>query len=468
MTALQPLLHATSNRITQLHQKAFPNGSLRSKILVGALWSALAACISQTLTLLASILMARILGRTTFGELGMVNSTVSMVGTFAGLGLGVTTTKYVAQYRTDDPDRAGRVIGLSHRIGILSAGLMAIVLILVSTTTAANVLRAPHLALPLRIAAGTLFFSTLTGLQQGTLAGFQAYRSIATINLTQALLLFPLICIGTWLFGLNGALTATLITAIATFRQSHLAVAKHCRADGIRVVFTGLSQEMRIAWTFSLPALLAGAIPVPASWAANAMLASQSNGYANLALFSAAVQWRAPISFFASLFLQVILPVTCDRFSRTSVQQSQQLLHKSIVIAVATTIPFAMLIALLAPHIMSAYGPSFVDGAVVLRLVALTVVLSTICSALATALYATTRMWPAFLLNAIWALTFLGLTHMPIADGAYGLSMAYMCSYALHLGVVSCYIAILLRRLRNQELAAYVRTEQDGSVQMPN
>jgi O-antigen/teichoic acid export membrane protein len=53
------------------------------------------------------------LGKTGYGELGMIQTTVGMFGVFAGFGLGVTATKHVAEFRRSDPARAGRIIGLS-------------------------------------------------------------------------------------------------------------------------------------------------------------------------------------------------------------------------------------------------------------------------------------------------------------------------------------------------------------------
>jgi len=79
----------------------------------GVFWSMAGAVISRSLMLAATVLVARMLGKTGFGELGMIRTTVGMFGVFAGFGLGLTATKHVAEFRRSDPDRAGRIIGLS-------------------------------------------------------------------------------------------------------------------------------------------------------------------------------------------------------------------------------------------------------------------------------------------------------------------------------------------------------------------
>ncbi|MHC4330621.1 MAG: oligosaccharide flippase family protein, partial [Planctomycetota bacterium] len=85
-----------------------------------------AAVVSQGMRFLAFVIVARILGKTGFGELGMIQHTVSMFGIFAGLGLGITATKHVAEFRSADPARAGRIIALSSVTALISGGLVCI------------------------------------------------------------------------------------------------------------------------------------------------------------------------------------------------------------------------------------------------------------------------------------------------------------------------------------------------------
>src|ERR1039458_7078219 len=124
----------------------------------GAVWSVIGAVFAQGANLAASVISARLLGREQFGEYGIIQSTVGMLGIFAGLGLGVTATKYVAQFRTLDPARAGRIIALGWVAAIFSGGLLALGLLAYAPMLAAKTLNAPELAGELRIASALLFF----------------------------------------------------------------------------------------------------------------------------------------------------------------------------------------------------------------------------------------------------------------------------------------------------------------------
>ncbi|QTA79204.1 Polysaccharide biosynthesis protein [Desulfonema limicola] len=98
------------------------------RLAKGAFWSLSGALISRGLGLLASILVARILGKTGFGELGIIQSTVGMFGVFAGFGMGLTATKHVAEFRYKNPEKAGRIIILSALLTVIFSGIMALLL----------------------------------------------------------------------------------------------------------------------------------------------------------------------------------------------------------------------------------------------------------------------------------------------------------------------------------------------------
>ena len=60
------------------------NSPLGYRLAKGVFWSMAGAVISRGLMLVASVLVARMLGKVGFGELGMIRSSVGMFGVFAG------------------------------------------------------------------------------------------------------------------------------------------------------------------------------------------------------------------------------------------------------------------------------------------------------------------------------------------------------------------------------------------------
>jgi len=228
------------------------------RLAKGVFWSMAGAMISRGLMLSAAILVARILGRTVYGELGMVRSTVGMLGVFAGFGLGLTATKHVAQYRHSDPARAGRIISLSWLVAAVTGVLMALGLFSFAPWLAEHTINAPHLAGVLRIAALILFLNALNGAQTGALSGFEAFKTVASVNLTVGVISFPVLFGGAYFGGLVGAVWALAAILGVQWLLNHLALRREAQRCGVPLTFGDCGREWPILWKFSLPAVLAG------------------------------------------------------------------------------------------------------------------------------------------------------------------------------------------------------------------
>src|SRR5271168_1526513 len=105
-------IEAASPKILHPIWLRFRASPLSVRLAHGVFWSLVGAVLVRGLGLLSSIIVARMLGITAFGEFMMIQNTIGLFGIFAGLGLGITATKYVAEMRETDPARCGRIIGL--------------------------------------------------------------------------------------------------------------------------------------------------------------------------------------------------------------------------------------------------------------------------------------------------------------------------------------------------------------------
>ena len=176
------------------------------RIARGAFWVLVGAAVVRILRLPISIILARYMGPAKYGQLGIVSSSMDLFGVFAGFGLGLTATKYIAEFRTRDPVRAGRILSVSTVVATVTGAAFAIVLYVVAPYLAAHTLSAPQLTMPLRIGAIALFFSSMNGAQMGALYGFEAFQLSAKLQAIVGLLDLPLMLGGYYLGGLNGVI----------------------------------------------------------------------------------------------------------------------------------------------------------------------------------------------------------------------------------------------------------------------
>lgn len=425
--------------------------SLRGRFARGTVWLLIGAIISQGSNLVASIIAARLLGRDLFGKYGIIQSTVGMLGVFAGLGLGITATKYVAELRTRDPERAGRIIAQSLLVSLISGGLIAAALILFAPVLAANTMNAPSLAPELRIAAVLLFINAFNGAQTGTLSGFEAFRTIARINLVRGIVTLPVTVALVHLWRLPGAIWALAVSSAVACLHSQVCLRRHCKAAGIHLQFSWAWYEWSVMWTFSAPVFLSSALAGAVTWAANTMLVNQPSGYAEMGVLSAANQWRAVIGFVPGVLGQFALPVLSSLHGEQDRARYAQGLRWNLLLTAVAGGATALPVILGAHVIMRSYGVGFREGWLVLVLSATTAVISCINSVVGTAILSSGSVWAGFAFNAMWAVVFISGCHILVPNhGSLGLATAMLGAYVGHTIWQGVYLRRRLYRLRRQ------------------
>jgi O-antigen/teichoic acid export membrane protein len=368
------------------------------------------AVISRGLMFAASVLVARMLGKTGFGELGIIQSTVGMFGVFAGFGLGLTATKHVAEFRSSNPERTGRIIGLSGLTATATGGLMALGLCVSAPWLAEHTINAPHLAGVLRISAVMLFVSALNGAQTGALSGFEAFKTIAYVNLFVGLLSFPILIGGAYFGGLTGAVWAIIINLCINWLLNHFALRKEICLYNVPFTLKNCSRELSILWRFSLPAVLSSFVLTPVTWLCNAILVNQPTGYAEMGIYNASYQWHILLMFIPSLILQTVLPVMSETNSRDELNHAfKKTLDTTQSTIVALVIPFGTALMFLSDALMLLYGGEFRAGSTVLIGIVSGTLISSIGAATGPVLQAKGRIWIGVLFNLTYGAILLAI-----------------------------------------------------------
>jgi O-antigen/teichoic acid export membrane protein len=382
--------------------------------------------------LLSSIGVARLLGKVDYGALGLIQITTAMFQVFAGFGLGMTATKFTAEYRVKDPARVGRILGLSTLVSLFTGLLVGGAVYIFADLIAAKSLHSSFLAPMIRVSAWMLVFGAINGAQVGALSGLHAFSTIARINVASGLASFPLLVGGAYFYGLRGAVWALVLSLLLNSVLSQIAIRRELRLANIQMQFRGASAEAPLLWRFSLPAILCGAMVAPVNWICGAMLARRPDGLAQMGIFNAANQWFSVLLFLPMVLEQVSLPMISERIGAQDSHRSRRLLMASIAVNFIVVTPMVLLGILASPLIMRFYGPGFAGNASTLIVVLLTAGLFAIQAPIGQLVAAADRMWLALAMNTGWAITMLIATRYLVARGAVGLASARLIAYLIH------------------------------------
>lgn len=417
-----PVLRSTKRRL-----EASP---LATRLIRGTFWSLVGTVLSRLLGLLASIFVARMVGKVGLGELGIIQSTVGMFSTLAGLGLGLTATKHVAEHRTINPQLVGETIGLLSLISWGSGLFMTLLILFLSPWLAAHTLAAPQLAPELESGSLLLLFGVINGVQTGILSGFEAFKSIARINLICGLANFPILVCGAYFGGLPGAVWGLVISLALNCGLNFLAVRREAVIAGAVITYRHAHKHWPLLWRFGLPGMLSGLIAGPVNWGTSTLLVNQHGGYAEMGLLNATNTWFQAIAFLPNLLSQVLLPILASYMA----VQNRGGLQRALVLATwvnfIIVLPVAILGSVFSRHIMGLYGTGFAEGWPVLVLTLLGGLVLMVQGPVTNQLIATSKMWAYFLSHVIWAIVFVLGTYLWVSThGSAGLALARLLAY---------------------------------------
>lgn len=431
---------------------------LGERFASGVAWSVVAAAASRGFTLIGSIIIARLVGTAGFGEYTAIQSTIGPVLVMAGFGLGMTATKYVAELHQSDAAAATRMATLCGTIGLVTGGIFAGTLAIFSGTIAERLLGAPQLVQPLITSAIVVLFSTLVTMQNGVLAGFEAFDTIAHVGLLSGPLGLLSAVAGTYVAGVEGAVAGLAVTQIVTWLLNRRALAKRSAAlVAPRFVWPTVA-ERRALMAYSAPTVLCSLLIAVTNWVGIAVLVNRADGYRQLGVFGAANQWMVALLVLPTIVGQVIFP-HATRIVKDSYAASSRMLRQATGVSALVSLPIVVVGCALSPFVMRAYGSGFRDSSVTLIVVLATAGVMAIQTPAVHVVAAAGRMWWLLKTYLIWGAVFAGGAVLAVRWGALGLASIRLIAYVLH----SLMILVVARRtLMEAAIPGATTADTDG------
>ena len=296
-------------RCARLLREDICTSNLKLRVLNGAFWVFVGTALAKAIVLIAGICCAQILNKEQYGELGMVRSTINMFVAFGVAGLGLTATKYISEYRASQKERIGSIYILTNGFAYITGALITIVVLLLSPNIASQSLQAPYLVNEIRLGGLLLFVTVINGAQNGTLVGFEKFRSIACNTFIGSLAESIGIILGSYYYGVSGAILGYGTGFLVLYIANYVSIRNVLENEGVEVHLSMFRlEDLNLLYRFSLPAMLSSIMVVPAFWLVRSMLV-RSNGFDELAIYEAADQWKVVMLFIPTAISQIVLPI---------------------------------------------------------------------------------------------------------------------------------------------------------------
>ncbi len=424
-----------------------------------------------------------------FGSFGFVTSTIATLGIFAGMGLGLTVTKYVAEFRQLDPARAGRIVSLVFWMTFISSALVSILsAIMMPYLPDADLQRYD---LELQLGCLLLFANTLLGVQNGVLAGLEAFRTIAWVNCLLAICTFVFSLGGMFLLGIEskfwglcGAVGGMGVGSVLTWGVSQYHVREELKKHGIHLAWKGALQELPHVWRFTLSAFVSSVLFGPVVFIHNLMMMKQPGGDIQMGLFTATRQWNNAILLLPSMVSKTTLPMLTNLWAQREYGKYRKLFWANTGLFAALALVAAVPTALLSKFLMQLYdsrheslGIDFASGWPILVCVCVYSVLWASNMSPGQAVWSLGMKRAANVFALLRSVILLGVYWYLLYDpnglfqrmgikvqGAMGLAWAYLITYILQTLYMIPFILIMVRRKMNRAVPGE-RGENVGIVE---
>ena len=418
---------------------------LHRRFASGAFWSIAGMALSRVLTLAALVVLGRILTQDLFGRFCVVRSSLLMIGSLAAVGLGPTTSKYLAGYLKDDSVLAGQLLGFLRLACLCIGVVVAFSTFVLAPWISSTVLETPKLASVFRIAIPLVLFYSLRRIQKSTLAGFEAFKDDALLDTCFSILLVPFVVIGALWGRLEGGFMGMAFAGLVTLVMGEFCIRNQVSRRRIHVSYKSIWANLRVVSRFALPTALCSFLFLPSYWFSEILLIRFSGGFSESAMYAAADQWRYLILSLPLTLNAVALPILSSSEVITEKPQVRRLLRLNIVLSGGVAFLVAMVLAVASPMIMRGYGEDFVSGSTTLSLLGIAAGFSSVSSVAGTALLSAGYAWLRFWLHFLWSLSLLLLAYgmLSIQPTSVALGWANLGAFGLHC-LVQCGFAYAL------------------------
>lgn len=434
---------------------------LGKRLVKGMFWSLAGAVARRGFALLGSVVVARMVSTDAYGQLGMVRSTINMLGPLAGFGLGTTACKFVAELHEAEPERAGRITWLSVAISAAAGAIMTVVLALAAPWLAREALGTVDLATTLRLAAPWLLLFALSSVERGILAGYEQFGAIARVSLGVGIAQIVLMVAGTHFWGIRGAVVGQMLARAADWLLSGREARKAASRASVVIVPRGWKDELPVLWRFSLPVLLSAGLPAVAQWAGQALVAQSASGYRDIAIYSVANQWWAAILFVPTAMATILLPMMSSA-TRKGVDERRRILRTNLLMQVGCALVLGIGVLTFSRVILAAYGPDYLDGRLVFSLVCLSTIPGAVSRVLGYVLWSAGRAWLGMVLELAGSVVYTGIVAVVLASAGGSLALGW-ATLAAHLVLVLAQAIAADGVMRSAEETALAATESFGA-----
>lgn len=321
-----------------------------SSLFKDSFWAVFGNGLGNFFLLFAGILIARSLGKDVYGAYGLSKAIMFQVAVFSTFGLGYTSTKFISQSLSTNPNN---VKSIGYTVILISLLFSAFVssIILVFSKQFADFSRHEELENVFHTISFLIVFRSLSTVGAGVLSGLKRFKELGFSNIGSGLLMLVISYPFSFYWGLKGALFALSVSQVVLAISNITLSIRYLNELSNQVKSNHVHQLL----SFSFPVALQEFSYTIFVWGSNLLMARYAS-LGELGIYSACSQWNAVVLMVPNLLYNVVLSYLSGT---TTIEEQHLMLKKLIGINFfCALIPF-VIVFVFSPVISRLYGSEF-------------------------------------------------------------------------------------------------------------
>lgn len=421
-----------------------PDSLLRRRLVRAIRWSVFGAGAAQALYLLASILIARLLGNEDFGRLGLMQLTLNTLVTLISPSFGWSMMRAAAMMHAQERDALAPLLNSLMMVGALTSGCLSVGLLLLAPTICTGWFADPKSVPAFQIGALSVFANGYFSLIVSLFAGLEAFRGVALLNTVRGLLLGALMLTGAYWGGLNGAAAGFTVASVLGAAIAWYVMRRVLRHYHLSLHAHNWQQAYHLLTQISLPSFLSTVVGSFTLWAGGVFLTRHPDGLHQVAVFNASNQWKSVLLFLPTQISQASAPIMANLWGQGDLSRLKAVIRSNLLLVLLTYgLPCIGVLAC-SSYVLHLYLLAGSQETHALRWLTLSGLMSALCSVLGYTMIAMGKGWQSLTVNLLWMTIFLTLTVLWLAQGALGISKSSLISYSILFAVALGYVSYAL------------------------
>lgn len=303
----------------------------------------------------SAIILARNFDTAGFAAYSYFQLTISMLTSCTAMGMGVTASRYFAEYAGKNHDRANPPLAT---LWLLSAFLACIAGCIVLILPASII--SPDLAVSRWMMALGVVVLSLNIVPAGGILGLERYKDAAIISGLSAIMTLMVVSYAASVGSPTMGMVAIVIGSLIQFLGQTILIVREIGLPALMQTFS--TDTVATILGFAGPMFGVSILTASGTWIVGRIILSTQAGEYSFSLYVIGMQWFSLAMLLPGIFSRVVFPILV-RYAVSEVlevkDKSIKLLRTASMASVGIASIATVFVALFSPWIIDLYGPKF-------------------------------------------------------------------------------------------------------------